>query len=261
MISAETAYSFRHALLRDAAYQLQLPGDRARLHGLAFLLIEDLCGGAPPLPLPLTLGHAPPVPPHPSDPFAQELALHARLASTAPPQRESLYLRRASEVAEKSFRYGMAEALWQALADRIAGPERGIALLRAAAAAYVQGRMQAAEALQEQALGEFRGVGHRQGEGAALSSRGLIRQNTGRIELSRKDLEAALALQRSSGDRHGEGVTLNSLATLRREQGNMEEARALFRAALRIHKELGNRRSEGVARQPRDARSRAGQDA
>lgn len=28
---AELAYLFRHALLRDAAYQLQLPGDRARL--------------------------------------------------------------------------------------------------------------------------------------------------------------------------------------------------------------------------------------
>ncbi len=29
MTSAETAYLFRHALLRDAAYQLQMPGDRA----------------------------------------------------------------------------------------------------------------------------------------------------------------------------------------------------------------------------------------
>ncbi|KAF0247056.1 MAG: hypothetical protein FD180_173, partial [Planctomycetota bacterium] len=40
---AETAYLFRHALLRDAAYQLQLPGDRARLHGIALRAIEALC--------------------------------------------------------------------------------------------------------------------------------------------------------------------------------------------------------------------------
>ncbi|KAF0246286.1 MAG: hypothetical protein FD180_774, partial [Planctomycetota bacterium] len=53
MNSAETAYLFRHALMRDAAYQLQLPGDRARLHGLAFALIEGFCGGRPPEPPPL----------------------------------------------------------------------------------------------------------------------------------------------------------------------------------------------------------------
>ena len=37
-LKAEQIYFFRHALLRDAAYQLQLPGDRARLHGLAFAM-------------------------------------------------------------------------------------------------------------------------------------------------------------------------------------------------------------------------------
>ena len=41
-VNAETAYFFRHALTRDAAYQLQLPGDRAKLHALAFHLIESL---------------------------------------------------------------------------------------------------------------------------------------------------------------------------------------------------------------------------
>jgi len=48
-VSSEAAYLFRHALLRDAAHQLQLPDDRARLHALAFALIEDLAGGRGPL--------------------------------------------------------------------------------------------------------------------------------------------------------------------------------------------------------------------
>ncbi|KAF0240627.1 MAG: hypothetical protein FD180_4842 [Planctomycetota bacterium] len=39
-MNSETAYLLRHALLRDGAYQLQLPGDRARLHRLAFKAIE-----------------------------------------------------------------------------------------------------------------------------------------------------------------------------------------------------------------------------
>ena len=41
---AELAYLFRHALMRDAAYHLQMPADRARLHGLAFAPIEAVAG-------------------------------------------------------------------------------------------------------------------------------------------------------------------------------------------------------------------------
>ena len=63
---AESAYLFRHALLRDAAYQLQLPGDRARLHGIAFELIEALSGGRPPGLSPLD-SEARAVPPHRCD--------------------------------------------------------------------------------------------------------------------------------------------------------------------------------------------------
>lgn len=49
MPSAESAYLFRHALLRDAAYQLQLPGDRVRLHALAVQSLEDLSAANPDL--------------------------------------------------------------------------------------------------------------------------------------------------------------------------------------------------------------------
>lgn len=42
---AELAYLFRHALLRDAAYELQPPRDRGRLHALALDVIEQLFEG------------------------------------------------------------------------------------------------------------------------------------------------------------------------------------------------------------------------
>jgi hypothetical protein len=40
MPTAERAYMFRHALLRDASYQLHMPRDRERLHYLALEAIE-----------------------------------------------------------------------------------------------------------------------------------------------------------------------------------------------------------------------------
>ncbi|NUN50659.1 MAG: hypothetical protein HUU15_17750, partial [Candidatus Brocadiae bacterium] len=52
----ESAYLFRHALARDAAYHLQLPGERARLHGLAFAVIESACGGRAPAAPALVVG-------------------------------------------------------------------------------------------------------------------------------------------------------------------------------------------------------------
>ncbi|MBK9974028.1 MAG: hypothetical protein IPP14_04560 [Planctomycetes bacterium] len=47
MIDSETAYLFRHALLRDAAYQLHMPQQRADLHGEAAELLLELHGQAP----------------------------------------------------------------------------------------------------------------------------------------------------------------------------------------------------------------------
>ncbi|MCC6466217.1 MAG: hypothetical protein IT463_12830 [Planctomycetes bacterium] len=77
---AELAYLFRHALLRDAAYQVQMPSDRARLHELAFYLIEDVFGGRAPEPPPLDAIDPPKMQPHPTDAVAEEPAWHARRA-------------------------------------------------------------------------------------------------------------------------------------------------------------------------------------
>ena len=74
-MDAEIAYLFRHALLREGAYQLQLPSDRSRLHGLAFEIIEGLLG---PLPQPPELGTDADLP---IDAVAAEMALHARNAA------------------------------------------------------------------------------------------------------------------------------------------------------------------------------------
>jgi hypothetical protein len=121
-LKAETTYLFRHALLRDAAYQLQLPGDRAKLHEVAFFLLEEMFGGrAPDLPA-LDSGtegsHA-----HPTDEVCLELAEQARQALAAPdvPQPElqgahRRYLRRAAELAALAYDSEKAAALWLQLA-------------------------------------------------------------------------------------------------------------------------------------------------
>lgn len=97
-MEAEQAYLFRHALLRDAAYQLQLPGDRARLHRLALELVEQLVSPRGPLQSP-----------HPA---ALEMAGHARMAREGADadaelaKRELRYLKLASMYAQQVFDMG-----------------------------------------------------------------------------------------------------------------------------------------------------------
>ena len=98
-MNAEQAYLFRHAILRDAAYQLQMPADRAALHGLALEIMERLFEPAIEL-------------------VAEELADHARLAQSEQPdaalaRRERYYTRAAAKVAEDRFLIEKSAALWQ----------------------------------------------------------------------------------------------------------------------------------------------------
>src|SRR5690606_3480156 len=121
---AELAYLFRHALMRDAAYDLQLPGDRAKLHELAFELIEQAFGGRAPEPAPLESLDEPRHTPHPTDVVAIEHADHARQAIDArhlhAPLR--LYLHRAAEHAQRSYNNRAAVQCWLQLAELLPEP-------------------------------------------------------------------------------------------------------------------------------------------
>ncbi|NUN47931.1 MAG: hypothetical protein HUU15_03775, partial [Candidatus Brocadiae bacterium] len=111
-MNAEAAYLFRHALLREAAYQLHLPGQRARLHAEALAVMERQAGGRP---AELLLGEGIRFEVHPTDPLAEDLADHARLGG-APPEVQALYACRAAALAERQYRPEDAMRLWEAAA-------------------------------------------------------------------------------------------------------------------------------------------------
>jgi len=98
-ISAELAYLFRHALVREAAYQLQPPADRAQLHLLALDVLEDVLAAEGDQMLKA---------------HAAQLAEHARAAQEgAEPERQAElglrelgHLRRAASWAAVSWRHG-----------------------------------------------------------------------------------------------------------------------------------------------------------
>lgn len=91
-MNAELAYLFRHAVLREVAYSLWLPTDRARLHEFAMSIIENTPGA--------DLGR-----------LAAELADHAFLAQQAPEVTEDKpRLQRLHEAEERFLRLALAQA-------------------------------------------------------------------------------------------------------------------------------------------------------
>lgn len=114
-MDAEIAYVFRHALVREAAYELQPPGDRAVLHALVIEIVEAALASDDPL----------------LDAWALELADHARAAQAfrrtanlallkALADKEVGYLVRAQKYALAEYDNGVAVALGTRIADHAA---------------------------------------------------------------------------------------------------------------------------------------------
>ena len=252
-LRAEEAYLFRHALLRDAAYQLQMPGDRAKLHALTLEAIELLAGGRAPEPLPGERGEGV-FKPHSTDPFAWELAEHARQAEQgsrgeAPAMLAlwKLYLRRSAEVSEVGFRNDKCQRMWLELAELVPEAEKGVVLQRAGAVALRAGRPGDAEPLFQRALELHRRLGQGLLEGVALGSLAGLHMGIGRMEQAERMIGMALAMHRKFADRRTEGKTTGNLAVLCNGSGRHERAQQCYEEALAIHREVGNRRSKGIA--------------
>ena len=163
-MDAELTYLFRHAVLRDAAYDLQLPGDRAKLHELAFHLIEQAFGGRPPAPPPLGAEAESDDSAHPCDAIALELADHAKLAAGEDNASEwtallKLYLYRGANYAGRRHQSGVTVSAWLQFAELVVGPQRGEALRRAGAELHRLGESSRAEDLILQALDLQEGAG------------------------------------------------------------------------------------------------------
>ncbi|MCC6466026.1 MAG: tetratricopeptide repeat protein [Planctomycetes bacterium] len=243
-MDAETAYLFRHALVRDAAYSLQLPGDRARLHELAFHVIEQAFGGRAPEPPPLDTPELALLAPHPTDGAAMELAEHLQFAvahsdSTC---RElagvrRLYLQRAAMAAQQAYRHEAARRAWETLLPLLDGPRRADCMLQIALALRDMGNARQALEWLARAGGE---------PGALPRLRGALH---GAVATASNDLGMAaeaernylLAIEdaRASGDISRLAKLFNNLATAYREMGRVAEAQQLLEQALNMVEQQG----------------------
>lgn len=242
--AAEGVYLFAHAILRDAAYEIQLPGDRARLHELAVLGIERLYGGRPPESSPEEAVDSSRFKAHRTDPVAEILAHHAFLAIDSPDCSLPLsacvtYLLRAAEVAERRFRNEKAALLW----ERVSSLDKGIigatATFRAARALTRSGRPVLAEQMAVDSIRAFNESGAFSSEIRAWITLSSIYENTGRMEEAESALNRALDPARQSRDERLESWARSKLAQVMMYTGRSDEALVLLQRAERVQRRIG----------------------
>lgn len=249
---AETAYLFRHALLRDAAYDLHTLGDRARLHLLAAELLEGAFGGRPPDPLPLELMRQD-LQAHATDPVAFEIAMHLMRAQSGMGEDEKLhttlrlYLQRAAEYAVVQYQLDTALVAWQALEPLLAGVQRECCRYEVASALWRRGDLfQAITVGQEVALAMSR-LSEPRLHAIALLGLGVTSRRSAPTEQVRQTLVNALALFRQVSDRHGVRTTLHALADVYEQTGERGQAVKVLQELVDSCRQDGDASLEALA--------------
>ena len=234
-LTAESAYLFRHALLRDAAYQLQLPADRARLHGLALSVLERVLAGP--------TGEVP-------DSFAGEMSIHAgaaaRDADLPPSRREVLlnkefrYLCRAAQYARAGDNFVLAQALLaRAVAHSSVSPERRQELrAEHAQMLRVVGLLADAQIICESLLSASGDINDAL-RARVLATLGLTYGDLGRPADSLECLDKSVHLHEANQDWDSAATCLNDLATRHQAVGNAAQALECYERALETGRRLG----------------------
>jgi len=127
----------------------------------------------------------------------------------------------------------------------VADDVRARALLAAARLAFNQSNFDQGEALAQESLALFRGLGDRRGIALSLNRLGVAAWRRGDFRSARILLEEDLALFRELGDRDRVAWSLFMHGLLDNKQGEYARASSLFEESLALFRELGNKR--GIA--------------
>ncbi len=264
---SEMRYLFRHALLRDSAYEMQLQARRRELHALAGESLEKVYAGE--------------LAPHYAD-----LAYHFDRAEV--PDRAAHWYRLAGEQSARGYanaeavaylsralellpeadlvgRYELTRARVEVydLQGAVEAQSQDLEQMAALAAALDDGRRRAhvavqqaqyhyatddysaaiAAARQAAALSQAAGAVESEAAGYAVWGRALYRQSDFRG--ANEQMLRVLELARSNGLQSQEGICLQLLGMIAYERGEYAQGQSYYQEALVIFEQLGLRRRQG----------------
>lgn len=229
--SAEQDYLFRHAMLQEVAYGLQLPSERSELHAKALEVLERLFDGA-------------------LEECAIELAQHALRARADSPvdsrtrsfgRKEVRYLKLAAGIALRRFDLGRAIELLQSLAecpfaDRAT---RVQALRECGEAALDISRLSQADVVLHTGLSEARKYGMRGEEARLLLHLSRVAYLTGKLPEAMTYGDQARAIAESLREPEIEFAVLHDLGALLFQRGQAKGSQLHLDRAVALARGLG----------------------
>jgi tetratricopeptide (TPR) repeat protein len=216
----EIRYVFRHALLRDAAYDMQLRARLRQLHALAGSAIEEV--------------YAADLPPHYVD-----LAYHYRRAEMG--NRERTYARLAGEHALAVGSYREALDLLERTLELVPddAESQRVALLKLVGDVHFnQGAYPLAGEYFRDSLELAERTGDEAGGARARQGLGSIAANTGDYTAARDCFEQNLAAFHELDDRKGIADSIRHMGLAIQRLGDNPKARELFDQSLAIHRDI-----------------------
>lgn len=263
---SEILYIFKHALLRDAAYEMQLKKQLRELHKTAACAIKTVYGD---------------MPTHLAD-----LAFHYEKAELDASAKE--YLEKAGDYAKESYKNEEAMNLFQRLLKYIDDAQQEILVNSKLASILVLigdwdrakeiycrnlemaerlgddvaiasakidlgkhlhslGDYPEAFRLSEEALRLYTDLHHQKGIKDALSNLGLLYCDQGEFDRSLEAYERALQMVEATNDKNAIAGLSGNIGNVYLQTGNLPKAMECYQRCLRLSEETGNLRSMGMA--------------
>ncbi len=219
----ELRYIFRHALLREAVYDMQLDTQLRTLHRLIARAIENLYRD------------------HLAEHYVDLLFHYEHAGDIGQTER---YLEKAADHARDRYQNNQALSFYGRLGDIL--EDRGDMashcriLLKQAGVWQLTGEWEACEAANRRALRQAGQVGDEKLLGMANSSLGYMLILRGKHQEARRYLDEAAVLFRSIQDGRGQAKVFGYLGTLHFRQGSYEEAKLYFTRSIQLSGEFGH---------------------
>jgi class 3 adenylate cyclase/tetratricopeptide (TPR) repeat protein len=216
-------FRFRHALLRNAAYEIQSRARLQRLHFRAAEAIEAVFKDD-------------------RDPHLATLARHFRRADA--PDKARSYLLAAARQAANRYAHLDARRYYRSYLKAVAEPTAESVIARYELGRDVlelDGELGRAADEHRQVIAEAQQLGDKNSETLGWLGLGRVRWASGELAEAEEHLAQALSITRAVGNRWSESRVLAHLALVRRSQNRGAEAVSTFEQALRIGHELGIR--------------------
>lgn len=216
---ASESYAFKHALIRDAAYESLPFALRTGLHGRVGFWLEATAPGSLDL-----------------------LAYHFWYSAEDAKKKE--YLLKAGEAAHARYANAAAVDYFRRLVPLTAEDERAEVLLKLGAVLELKGDWAEAEKVFGEALALAQLGADKAAIARAHAARAEPVRKQGRFDEAVAELDLAGRAFEEVGDDAGLGRVAHLLGTIAAQRGNYAEARAQYERSLEIRVRVGDRRAE-----------------